>query len=118
MKKLTLKLKLRNLFTLKKSKEKTDATESTKKCWEESWVAYTKGGIKWQHKIVTFVISNPEYILRDDKLWNEFTEYIHNLELYDWYIDEDDDRLEIVKDVAFTYEKVISDTYNYNEIED
>lgn len=112
------KLTLRNLFKLKKSKEKTDATELTKKCWEEFWDGYTKGGIKWEYKIVKFVIDNPEYILRDDKLWDEFTKYAKNLGLYEWYIDETDDRLEIVKDVAFTYEKVISDTYNYNEIED
>lgn len=85
---------------------------------KELWETYNTGGIKWQHKIVKFVISNPEYVLRDDKLWNEFTEYIKDLELYNWYIDDVDDRLEIVKNVAFTYEKIISDTYNYNEIED
>lgn len=79
----------------------------------ELWESYKVGGIKWKYEIVKFVIINPESILRDDNLWNEFKMYIKELCLFDFDITDNIDRLMVVKTVAIQLYMILRDEYKY-----
>lgn len=80
---------------------------------KELWETYTKGGIKWKHRLVKFVIDNPEIVLKDDKIWEEFCKYIKDLHLYYFPIDSTTDRLMVVQTVKINYHLIIEDKYIY-----
>lgn len=79
---------------------------------KQLWEDYKKGGIIWKHRIVKFVITKPESILRDDKLWEEFKTYIKDLYLYEFKIDKNTDRLMVVETVKKNYNSIINDNNN------
>jgi len=100
-------LKINELFT-KKERSRSKIDIDPKVLWKE----YKKSGLIWKHRIVKFVIANPEFILRDDKLWNEFKTYIKDLYLYDFKIDKNTDRLMVVECVKKNYNSIINDNNN------
>lgn len=80
---------------------------------KELWESYKAGGIKWKYEIVKYVISNPDSILKDNNLWNEFKLYIKDLCLYDFDITDNIDRLMVVKTVAIQLYMILKDEYKY-----
>lgn len=91
----------------------TKKDKVTKNYISNLYEIYVDGGMKWKLQIIKFGIKNPERLVADDKLWEEFITYSIDCELYPFKVTKNTDRLMAVKTVEINYNLVIKDKYEY-----